>query len=185
LLRDRHWFATLAKVDEMSEANAMDTALVDNLKAVHRRFPTGVTVVAICPGDRPYGLVVNAFCSISLSPPMVLVCVAEMSATYDHLFKGDQIAVNFLAHDQEQVAAAFARSGGDKFRAQSWRRGTYGAPVMDGVCAYLEAEIEKRIQAYTHTIFIARVRDAVAFDRAPLVYVGGRMLDGKQLERVP
>jgi flavin reductase (DIM6/NTAB) family NADH-FMN oxidoreductase RutF len=158
--------------------------LVSDVKAVHRRFPTGVTVVTTCIDDQPYGLAVNAFSSISLSPPLVLVCVAETSATHAHLFQGDHIAVNILAHDQQDVAAVFARSGGDKFRDLSWQRGGCGAPVLEGVSAYLELDIEKRIPAYTHTIFIARVRAAVATDRSPLVYLGGRLIDGAQLEAV-
>jgi flavin reductase (DIM6/NTAB) family NADH-FMN oxidoreductase RutF len=162
-----------------------EASLVDSVTAVHRRFPTGVTVVSTCIDDRPYGLAVNAFSSISLSPPMVLVCVAETSATHKRLFQGDHLAVNILAHDQEDTVAVFARSGGDKFRDLRWRGGRFGSPVLEDVSAYLEVEIEKRIPAYTHTLFIARVRDAVAFDRAPLVYLGGRMFDGARLERVP
>jgi flavin reductase (DIM6/NTAB) family NADH-FMN oxidoreductase RutF len=171
-----------ATPDEALRPRRDDATLVDNVKAVHRHFPTGVTVVTTLFGDQPYGLAVNAFSSISLAPPMVLVCVAETSATHECLFQGDQIAINFLAHDQGNVAATFGRSGRDKFREVRWKRGKYGAPVIDAICAYLEAEIDKRIRAYTHTIFIARVREAVAFDRAPLVYVDGRMIDGKCLE---
>jgi flavin reductase (DIM6/NTAB) family NADH-FMN oxidoreductase RutF len=161
-----------------------EDVLVSDVKAVHRRFPTGVTVVTTCVDGQPYGLAVNAFSSISLSPPLVLVCVAERSATHARLFQGDHIAVNILAHDQEDVAGVFARSGVDKFRDLQWHRGQHGAPVLEGVSAYLELEIEKRIPAYTHTIFIARVRDAIATDRSPLVYLGGRLIDGAQLEVV-
>lgn len=159
--------------------------LIERVKAVHRCFPSGVAVVTTCVEDRPYGLAVNAFSSVSLEPPLVLVCVKTTAQTHDHLYGGEHIGINFLAHDQKAIAAVFARSGGDKFAGLSWRAGTCGVPVLDGVSAHLEAAIEQRITAGTHTIFISRVLHADAPARPPLVYYDSSFFDGAQLVTAP
>lgn len=167
-------------VDELSAP----TALVDRVKAVHRMFPTGVTIVTTWVDERPYGLAVNAFSSISLEPPAVLVCVAKTSVTHAHLLLGENLAVNMLSREQRHIAARFARSGGEKFRNLAWRRGTSGAPILEGVSAHLELEIDERVSAYTHTIFLGRVIDASTSDRPPLVYLSGRFYDGARLRPI-
>jgi flavin reductase (DIM6/NTAB) family NADH-FMN oxidoreductase RutF len=158
-----------------------DQGLGEAVKAVHRSFPTGVTIVTTCVEGQPYGLAVNAFSSVSLDPPLVLVCVAATSSTYPRLFLGTHMAVNILASDQASVAGVFAKSGGDKFAEIAWTRGGCGAPILDGVSAHLEIEIETRIPAYTHTIFIGRVTDAKASGRPPLVYLNASMFDSELL----
>jgi flavin reductase (DIM6/NTAB) family NADH-FMN oxidoreductase RutF len=170
---------------EGQELMSLREELVAAVKGVHRRFPTGVTIVTTCDDGEPAGLAVNAFSSISIEPPVVLVCVAKTSATYQRLFAGDHIAINILAADQVGVARRFAVSGGDKFMDTPWTAGVGGAPILDGVAAYLEIEIETRIPAYTHTIFIGRVVQADSFDRRPLLYLGGQFYDGECLTQLP
>jgi flavin reductase (DIM6/NTAB) family NADH-FMN oxidoreductase RutF len=155
--------------------------LSERVRDVHRRFATGITVVTTAVDGVPYGLVVNAFSSISLSPPLVLVCVAETTSTYERLFGGEHFAVNILARDQVDVAMRFARSGGDKFAGLPWRPGRHGSPIIDGVAAALELSVETRLPAYTHTIFIGRVLEAQTADHAPLIYLDTRFYDGAQL----
>jgi flavin reductase (DIM6/NTAB) family NADH-FMN oxidoreductase RutF/predicted ester cyclase len=155
--------------------------MTDVLRGVHRKFPTGVTIVTTIEGDRPTGLAVNAFSSISLDPPLVLFCVGRTAQTYPRLFAGDAVGVNILARDQQPVAVRFALSGGDKFDAVEWRLGANGAPLLAGVAARLEGVIETRIAAPTHTIFITRVTAAEAFDRDPLIYLGGSYFDSTNL----
>jgi flavin reductase (DIM6/NTAB) family NADH-FMN oxidoreductase RutF len=145
----------------------------DDVKAVHRRFVTGVTIVTTTDGTTPRGLAVNAFSSISLEPPLVLVCIAATAATYPALFTNDQLAINILAHDQEGVAQAFAVSGGDKFAQLRWHAARNGAPLIDNVAAYFEGEVSQRIPTHTHTMFIVRVTAAVDLGRDPLLYLGG------------
>jgi flavin reductase (DIM6/NTAB) family NADH-FMN oxidoreductase RutF len=159
-----------------------DDDLAEAVKGVHRSFPTGVTIVTTQIDGQPYGLAVNAFSSISLEPPLVLVCVASSSSTYGHLFRAERMGVNVLAHDQAAVAGVFARSGGDKFSQVEWKSGPSGVPLLDGVSGYLELMIEKRIPAYTHTIFIGRVTGAHTASRPPLVYLAGSFFDGRELE---
>jgi steroid delta-isomerase-like uncharacterized protein len=158
-----------------------DSGLAEGLRGVHRRFPTGVTIVTTIHGDAPAGLAVNAFSSISLDPPLVLFCVGRTSQTYPRLFAGDEVCVNILARDQRAVAQQFAVSGGDKFQGIEWTQGANGAPLLAGVAARLEGVIETRIAAPTHTIFITRVTAAEPFDRDPLIYLAGGYFDSTDL----
>jgi flavin reductase (DIM6/NTAB) family NADH-FMN oxidoreductase RutF len=156
----------------------MEHPWADEVRAVHRHYPTGVTVVTTCVDGEPYGLAVNAFSSISLTPPLVLVCVAVNSNTHERLFNQEHFAVNILAHDQADIAARFAKSGGDKFADLEWRRGDRGSPILEGVSAHLELSIETRMPAYTHTVFVGRVEDACAGEKPPLLYLAGQFFDG-------
>jgi flavin reductase (DIM6/NTAB) family NADH-FMN oxidoreductase RutF len=151
--------------------------LVDRVKDVHRHFPPGVTFVTTFARDEPRGLAVNAFSSISIEPPVVLVCVAKTSATYDLLYASDSIGVSILANDQVTIARRFAVSGGDKFADLDWVRGESGVPLVAGACAHLELSVERRIIAYTHSIFIGRVTHARTSARQPLLYSAGEFYD--------
>jgi flavin reductase (DIM6/NTAB) family NADH-FMN oxidoreductase RutF len=131
----------------------------------------------------PRGVTVNAFSSVTLDPPSILVAVAKTSTTYASLVGADAFGVNILAGDQSDLAQVFAHSGGEKFANVAWRSGISGVPILDGVCAYVEAEVEQLIHASTHTIFIGRVVAAHSSGRAPLVYLAGAFYDGERLER--
>jgi flavin reductase (DIM6/NTAB) family NADH-FMN oxidoreductase RutF len=156
--------------------------LSNRVRGVHRQYPTGVTVVTAAVDGKPYGLAVNAFSSISLEPPLVLVCVNESSNSYPVVFDSDYVGVNILAADQAPIAGAFAKSGGDKFAGLDWRPSEHGVPVLEGVCGHFELEVKYKIPAFTHTIFIGQVVEAAAADKAPLVYQGGKFFDGARLE---
>lgn len=160
---------------------APDSALIDAVKGAHRVFPTGVMIVTTAVEGRPYGLAVNAFSSVSLDPPTLLVCVASTSSTYEYLLAVDEIAVNVLAHDQLPVARRFAISGGDKFSEVAWTPGANGAPILDGAAGHFEISVTERIPMFTHTIFIGRATAASARGKSPLVYLGGDFFDGSAM----
>ncbi|KPI18979.1 flavin reductase domain protein FMN-binding protein [Actinobacteria bacterium OK074] len=149
----------------------------DLVRGVHRKFITGVTVVTTDDDGAPRGLAVNAFASISLDPPMVLVCVQRGSATHPALHRASHLGVSILAADQLDVAKVFATKGEDKFGRVSWTPGAFGAPLIDGACAQLEVEIGERLEAGSHTVFTGRVVTARHDDLAPLVYSGGGFFD--------
>lgn len=155
---------------------------LERVKDVHRRFPTGVTIVTTLTDGQPYGLAVNAFSSVSIDPPVVLVCVAKTSSTYEHLYRNDSLAVNILASDQLPIAARFATSGGEKFLGLEWEHAENGSPILLGACGFLELTVERRVIAYTHTIFIGRVVRAEVSDRHPLMYLGGKFFDIQSVE---
>ncbi|WP_433466344.1 flavin reductase family protein [Spirillospora sp. CA-128828] len=169
--------------------NAVNTAPsavdADQLRAFHRKFVTGVTIVTTIDRGAPRGLAVNAFSSVSLEPALILVCVAKTSSTYEPLFRAERFAVNLLASDQAGVARHFATKNPDKFRDVAWHTGENGCPILDGACASIEAEVRERVRAATHTIFIGRVLTAACADAAPLVYMGSDFHDGAHLKPIP
>src|SRR6476620_4612350 len=99
---------------------------IDLMKQVNRQFVTGVTVITTMDGDTPKGLAVNAFASISLDPPTVMVCVQRTSNTHDCLFRADHLAINILSTAQMDVVAKFASKSDDKFAGLNWRPGPSG-----------------------------------------------------------
>lgn len=167
--------------EEMVDETGVVPPGVDLLKRVNRQFVTGVTVVTTCVDGQPRGLAVNAFSSISLEPPLVLICVQKTSSTYASLFSSGHLAINILSTDQLDVVSTFATKAADKFARVDWRRGVHGSPVIEGSSAYLEVEIRERLQASTHTIFIGLVVDAGVADRPAMIYSAGRFYDGARL----
>ncbi|MFJ8825215.1 flavin reductase [Streptomyces sp. NPDC102467] len=164
-------------------AAAVDPGLV---KGVHRKFITGVTVVTTDDAGTPKGLAVNAFSSISLDPPMVLVCVQRSSSTHPALHRATHLGVSILAADQLDVAKTFAGKSPDKFAELRWTPGEHGAPLIDGSSAQLEVEIAERLEVGSHTVFTGRVMSAHHDDdRAPLVYSGGGFFDISQTAPLP
>src|SRR4051812_41494505 len=97
--------------------------LTESIRRFHQSFPTGVTIVTTSVQGKPYGLAVNAFASVSMDPPLVMVCVKETSSTYPHLYAQDEFGVSILDSDQLDVAEIFSKSGVDKFSAISWVNG--------------------------------------------------------------
>lgn len=154
---------------------------LDLMKQVNRQFVTGVTVVTVMDDDRPRGLAVNAFSSISLDPPTVMVCVQRTSSTHDSLFRASHLAINILSTDQLDVVNRFASRSDDKFAGLDWSAGPFGSPVIERSSAQMEAVIRERLQASTHTVFICRVVHATVTERIPMVYSAGRFYDGGAL----
>jgi steroid delta-isomerase-like uncharacterized protein len=152
------------------------------LKQFNRQFVTGVTVVTTRDGDgQPRGLAVNAYASISLEPPLALVCVQKTSSSYPYLFAGAHLGINVLSAAQLPVVTVFGRSGPDKFAHVPWHAAPHGSPLIDESAASLEAEIRERFQARTHTIFVCRVRHAEVCGEHPMIYRGGRFFTSAAL----
>lgn len=155
--------------------------LHERVRDAHRAFPTGVTVVSTQVDGQPVGLAVNAFSSVSMDPPLVLVCVNSASQSHASLRDSRHLGISILSHEQSDVGMAFARSGGDKFSGVDWRPGVNGTPLIVDAAASFEVEMVQQIAAGTHTIFLCRVVDAVSTGKAPLVYAGGGFYDGALL----
>jgi flavin reductase (DIM6/NTAB) family NADH-FMN oxidoreductase RutF len=153
----------------------------DLMKQVNRQFVTGVTVVTAMDGEKPRGLAVNAFSSITLDPPTVMVAVQRTSSTHDCLFRAAHLAINILSIDQLDVVNRFAVKSDDKFAGLDWEAGPFGSPLIGRSGAQMEVEIRERLQTSTHTLFICRVVHATVGDRPPMVYSAGRFFDGGAL----
>jgi flavin reductase ActVB len=139
-----------------------------------RCFAAGVTVVTTRDQDgRPSGLTASAFTSVSLDPPLVLVCVDHAATAHPDFRAHGWFAVNVLRREQETLSRQFAESGGDKFQDVPFHEGRTGLPLLDGALAALECEVVDAHEAGDHTIFIGRVEAATISGGRPLVYFHG------------
>jgi flavin reductase (DIM6/NTAB) family NADH-FMN oxidoreductase RutF len=135
------------------------------------RFPTGIAVATVIGTDgAPHGLTVNSFTSVSLSPPLVLICVDHSSVVLAHFRASDSFGVNILREDQRDVSARFARKGHDRFGGVKWIAGKIGVPLLPDALAQLECKVTQTVEAGDHTILIGRVARAESHDGRPLVY---------------
>ena len=143
-------------------------------RSVLSRFATGVTIVTAVDGDgADHGITVSAFCSLSLEPPLVLVCIDHATVMHGILQDAPQFAVNVLAADQEELARKFSDPDNDRFDGTSFVRGGNGAAVLTGVAAHLQCALIQRVEGGDHTIFVGRVEAAEASDAQPLLYYRG------------
>jgi flavin reductase (DIM6/NTAB) family NADH-FMN oxidoreductase RutF len=136
----------------------------DELRSVVGRFATGVTVVTL-PTDPPHGITVNAFSSVSLDPPLVLVCLDHDTRAHE-LLSGeggaDGFCVNVLAADGRDLGEHFAgiEELPDPFEHEDTRREASGAPVFERSLAYLDCRLHDATEAGDHTVYFGRVERA-------------------------
>ncbi|MCW4465528.1 flavin reductase [Glutamicibacter sp. MNS18] len=157
----------------------------EELKGFNRQFVTGVTVVTTVDDQgKPRGLAANSYVSVSLEPPLVLVCVQKTTSTYSSLFKSTHLGINIMSNEQRDTVGIFASKGDDKFATLDWHTGPNGSPLIDGSAASIEAEIKERFQAKTHTVFIAKVKHSEVAQLEPMVYKAGRFFDGAKLNEL-
>lgn len=133
------------------------------------RWATGVTVVTAIEAGRPHGLTVNAFLSIALEPPTVLVSLGREADTMPVVDRTGAFAVNFLAHDQRAISDRFAAvvPPDEKFAALEWAPGADGLPLLAGTLGSLSCEVVSKIDVADHRLFVAEVRSLRADREAP------------------
>lgn len=139
-------------------------------------FATGVSVVAARePGTgEPHGLTVNALCSVSLEPPLVLVCVEQDSVTHGLIARSNAFSVNILATEQERLSRRFAMPElASKFEGVAWREEATGSPVLEDALAWLDCRLDASHVAGDHTIFIGEVVAGDAREGGPLLFYRG------------
>ena len=146
----------------------------DEFRAALGRFASGVTVVTTRDASgRLHGITVSAFCSVSLEPPLVLVCI-EKSAGSHHAFQaGKAFVVNLLAAGQQHISDRFASRVSDKFAGVVYRSGIEDLPVLDDALANLECVLKYSYDAGDHTIFVGEIENARISDGEPLIYFHG------------
>jgi flavin reductase (DIM6/NTAB) family NADH-FMN oxidoreductase RutF len=157
---------------DRSATPAIDSA---RFRQVLGHFPTGVTVITATTPGGPAGLAVGSFFSVSLEPPLVAFCAAKTSSSYPRIAGAGHFVVNVLADDQEDVSRVFASKGTDKFAGIGYRRalGT-GAPVIDGVVAWIGCDIQDVHEAGDHWIVVGLVHEMeIGHEGGPLVFFRG------------
>jgi flavin reductase (DIM6/NTAB) family NADH-FMN oxidoreductase RutF len=153
----------------------------DDFRRVLGHFASGVTVITTRDSEgRPAGLTASAFTSVSLSPPLILVCVAHNAQSFPVLQASKGFAVNILASSQEALSNRFASSSStpaQKFEGVSHQSGSLGYPVLDGALAHLECSTVHAYAGGDHTIFVGQVEAAQGLGDGglePLLYYRGK-----------
>jgi len=147
----------------------------DEFKASLGRFASGVTVVTTKDASgKLHGLTVSAFCSVSLEPPLILVCVHKETGSYDAFEESKHFVVNILSAEQEQISNQFASRLEDKFKGISFQTGIEDLPVLNGCLVNLECRLKDAYDGGDHTIFIGEIHQARVSDGNPLTYFQGR-----------
>ena len=137
-------------------------------------FPTGVTVVTTMDADgNPRGFTANSFASVSLDPPLILVCLAKTAASCPVFCAAQSYAVNVLSEDQKAVSATFSSRTADRFAAVDWSARVTGCPVFAGVVAWLDCRMHEVVDAGDHFILIGRVVDYDYAASSPLGFCRG------------
>lgn len=141
-------------------------------------FATGVTVISVDYEGQVHGMTANAFCSVSLDPLLVLVCVDQQAQTHAHLHARKRFGVNILSSDQREISEYYALPIPDHAGAQHvgarFDRTSHQTPVLHGALAYLECRLHLSQDAGDHTIFIAEVEEVVVREGEPLLYFRGK-----------
>jgi flavin reductase (DIM6/NTAB) family NADH-FMN oxidoreductase RutF len=138
------------------------------------RFPSGVTVVTTKNGDgSDEGMTVSAFCSVSLNPPLVLICIEKNASAYRALTNAPGFVVNILAASQEQIARRFAIVDIDRFEGVGYSRSQNGFAILDDVLGVIECATFAMHDAGDHTILVGEVEAARAQSGTPLLYYRG------------
>ncbi|MFN2388316.1 MAG: flavin reductase family protein [Actinomycetota bacterium] len=142
----------------------------EEFRGAARKFATGVTVVTVAVGDRLHGMTASAFASVSLDPPLVLVCLDRQSQTRSLVLEAGAFAVNVLRSDQEPIARAFSERGVKPFHSLPHRIGPAGSPLLDGAIAWIECRIHETIHSGDHDVIIGQVVASETAEGDPLLY---------------
>ena len=135
------------------------------------RFSSGVTVVTTKDArGNLHGITVSAFCSVSLVPPMVLICIEKATASHDSFGESGVFVVNVLSESQRRLSESFAAPSEDKFSDVEFHPGIEGVPVLNHALANIECRLKHAYDGGDHTIFVGLVEKVTIGEGDPLVY---------------
>lgn len=145
----------------------------DEFRHIISHLGSGVSVITVRHNEQDYGITASAVCSVSLDPPMLLVCVNQNTGTQQALMQAKSFNVHILGKHQADLALQFARAHTDKFQNLEYTYGELGNPLLPNVVAQIECRLFKEIGAGTHSIFVGEIYQAQVNDFEPLMYVKG------------
>jgi flavin reductase (DIM6/NTAB) family NADH-FMN oxidoreductase RutF len=164
----------------MSSVRRQVTA--DEFRRACGRFATGVTVATVLDSQSaPHGLTVSSFTSVSLDPPLILICLGHAVTCIDHFRGALHFGINVLSDAQRALSDRFARKGEDRFNGMPWERGETGVPLLPGCLAQIECEIQQRFTSGDHDIFVGRMVRAEVSDGEALIYFASRYRELREL----
>jgi flavin reductase (DIM6/NTAB) family NADH-FMN oxidoreductase RutF len=161
------------------------TGFPDNLALdLRARFRTSlrllastVALVTVSHGTKRGGLTATAACSLSVDPPLMLVCISRRSRTHGYVRASERFCINYLGEHHRDLAVLFAtqvQDGEVKFGSGEWGIGAFGNPVLLDSLATIECRVHRRIDEGTHSVFIGTVLDVMTRNECdPLLYVQG------------
>lgn len=145
----------------------------EEFRSALSRFASGVTVVTGRRADgSPFGITVSAFTSVSLEPPLVLVCIQKSAKSCEALSESTHFCVNILSDSQTDVSNLFASRDGHDFNKIEFSDGAEGVPVIGGTLASIECSKVKEYDGGDHTIFVGQVETVSVTEGRPLIYWG-------------
>ncbi len=146
----------------------------DLFRAVLGRFASGVTIVTTLDADgNDQGMTVSAFSSLSLDPPLVLVCIDHKASVWPAFERATHFAINILGSQQEALSRRFSSRDGDRFEGVGFTRGTTGVALLDDTLAAVECTVTARMPHGDHSILVGSVEGGTARDLQPLLYYRG------------
>ncbi len=138
-------------------------------------FATGVSIITTKDASgKPFGLTANAFSSLSLDPPMLLICVDKGVDCYACFDESKVFGVNFLSLAQEELSTRFATKGIEKFEGLSYSVGELGVALLDGALAHFECTVAHAHEGGDHTIYVGEVQRLVTTEGDPLLFFQGK-----------
>jgi flavin reductase (DIM6/NTAB) family NADH-FMN oxidoreductase RutF len=150
------------------------------LRQAFGTFVTGITVITTHDEDgTPRGMTANSFSSVSLDPPLLLVCVGKSALSYSAFAKSDHFAVNLLHEDQVAVSATFASKSPEKFQSIDYDSVHTGAPILSDCLTWFDCSVHQRVDAGDHLILIGQVRAFGSSPKLPLCFCRGRYANVK------
>ncbi len=144
------------------------------LKQCFGAFMTGVTIVTTTDKNKnPIGFTANSFTSVSLTPPLLLVCIDNNSENLKQYTKGGFV-INILAENQQNLAAKFADIKINRFKAVEWTKSKNENPILNGVAAYFDCSIKDTIIMGDHTLLVGEINNCASYNKAGLGYSNGQ-----------
>jgi len=151
------------------------TVTSDQFRKAMSRFASGVTVVSTKDaGGKLHGITVSSFCSVSLEPPMVLICIEKITTSHHAFEESGVFIVNILNENQSALSEKFADPLTDKFDGVDYREGLEGVPILSDALASLECRITFSYHGGDHSIFVGQVENVTASEGDPLLYFRGQ-----------
>ncbi|MCR3720128.1 NADH-FMN oxidoreductase RutF, flavin reductase (DIM6/NTAB) family [Prauserella flava] len=158
---------------------AMTPQLVDptTMRQTMGRFATGVAVITTESDGVPHGMTMNSLTSVSLDPPLLLVCFNHGARSATAVTDSGRFVVNLLSQRQQPIAMRFAKRGEDHFGGLGLEYGDHRVPVVPNALAHLDCEVDRIVEAGDHTVVFGRVTDVCTRDGDPLGFYQGRFSD--------